>query len=63
MQLQIKNGVVELSGEKILKEINFEINDTSRIADRFDRAGEMLLECGFKYYTVFEKRMPEFRRI
>lgn len=32
MQLKIKNGVVELSGEKILKKIDFEINDNSRIA-------------------------------
>lgn len=32
MQLKIQNGVVELSGEKILKSVNFEINDNSRIA-------------------------------
>ncbi len=32
MQLKIQNGVVELSGEKILSSINFEINDNSRIA-------------------------------
>ncbi|MBE6750359.1 MAG: ABC-F family ATP-binding cassette domain-containing protein [Ruminococcaceae bacterium] len=32
MQLKIQNGVVELSGEKILSSVNFEINDTSRIA-------------------------------
>lgn len=32
MQLKIKNGIVELSGERILSEINFEINDNSRIA-------------------------------
>lgn len=32
MQLKIQNGVVELSGEPILKSINFEINDNSRIA-------------------------------
>ena len=32
MQLKIQNGVVELSGETILKNINFEINDNSRIA-------------------------------
>ncbi len=32
MQLKIKNGVVELSGEAILKNVNFEINDNSRIA-------------------------------
>ena len=32
MQLKIKNGVVELSGEPILKSINMEINDHSHIA-------------------------------
>ena len=32
MQLKIQNGVVELSGEPILKAINFEINDQSKIA-------------------------------
>ena len=32
MQLKIQNGVVELSGEPILKSVNIEINDQSRIA-------------------------------
>ena len=32
MQYKIQNGVVELSGEPILREINFEINDNSKIA-------------------------------
>ena len=32
MQLKIQNGVVELSGEPILKEVNIEINDESKIA-------------------------------
>ena len=32
MQLKIQNGVVELSGEPILKSINFEVNDQSKIA-------------------------------
>lgn len=32
MQLKIQNGVVELSGEAILKSVNIEINDNSRIA-------------------------------
>ncbi len=32
MQYKIQNGVVELSGEPILKKINFEINDNSKIA-------------------------------
>lgn len=32
MQLKIKNGIVELSGEQILKNVDIEINDNSRIA-------------------------------
>lgn len=32
MQLKIQNGVVELSGEPILSEVNIEINDASKIA-------------------------------
>ena len=32
MQLKIQNGVVELSGEAILKKVDIEINDNSRIA-------------------------------
>ena len=32
MQLKIQNGVVELSGETILKSVNIEINDESKIA-------------------------------
>ena len=32
MQLKIQNGIVELSGEPILKNINIEINDSSHIA-------------------------------
>jgi len=33
------------------------------IAYRFDLAREMLLECGFQYYAVFEKRYPEFIKL
>ena len=32
MQLKIQNGVVELSGTPILKQIDFEVNDNSKIA-------------------------------
>lgn len=33
------------------------------IAKGFERAAEVLTECGFKYYTIFENRLPEFKRI
>lgn len=29
----------------------------------FHRVAEVLKSCGFSYYTVFENRMPEFRRL
>ncbi len=32
MQLKIQNGIVDLSGERILSSVNIEINDNSRIA-------------------------------
>ena len=35
------------------------VNDADHIAAHFDRAAEVLKECGFRYYTVFEKRQPE----
>ena len=29
----------------------------------FDRAEEVLKDCGFRYYTVFEKRTPRFLKL
>ena len=34
-----------------------------QIAHAFDRAGEILKDCGFRYYAVFEKRQPLFRKL
>lgn len=51
----------ELGGEIIT--VGSDAHKTSRIAYDFSAAAGMLLECGFKYYTVFEKRTPEFKRI
>ena len=30
------------------------------VAHHFDRIGEILKDCGFRYYTVFKDRKPEF---
>lgn len=30
------------------------------MAYHFDKAGHLLKECGFRYYTVFKERKPEF---
>jgi len=33
------------------------------IAYKFDELSGILLECGYKYYTVFKERIPEFRKL
>lgn len=50
-----------LGGEIVT--VGSDAHNTARIADAFGRVSETLTECGFKYYTVFEKRMPEFRKL
>ncbi len=34
-----------------------------QIAHAFDRAAEILRDCGFRYYTTFEKRTPSFHKL
>lgn len=51
----------ELGGEIIT--IGSDAHSARDVAADFGRAAQMLVECGFKYYTVFEKRMPEFKRL
>lgn len=51
----------ELGGELVT--IGSDAHAPKDIARGFDRAAEVLTQCGFKYYAVFEKRMPEFHRI
>lgn len=51
----------ELGGEIIT--IGSDAHDAEHIGDHFDRACEVLKACGFSYYTVFEKRSPEYRRL
>lgn len=51
----------ELGGEIIT--VGSDSHDMHHIADHFDRAYDVLKECGFRYYTVFEKRIAEFRKI
>ncbi len=51
----------QLGGEIIT--IGSDAHTPDFLANGFDRAAEILSECGFKYYTTFEKRMPEFHRI
>lgn len=51
----------ELGGEIIT--IGSDSHDTQHIAEYFDRACDVLKECGFNYYTVFEKRIAEFKKL
>jgi len=51
----------ELGGEIIT--IGSDSHEPQHIADAFPRAAELLKECGFKYYTIFENRLPEFKRL
>lgn len=51
----------ELGGEIIT--IGSDAHAPANIAEHFDRAASVLQECGFKYYTVFEKRTPEFHKL
>uniref|UniRef100_UPI004057258A histidinol-phosphatase HisJ family protein n=1 Tax=Acetatifactor sp. TaxID=1872090 RepID=UPI004057258A len=51
----------KLGGEIIT--VGSDSHDTNHIADYFDRACNVLKECGFHYYSVFEKRIPEFKKL
>lgn len=51
----------ELGGEIVT--IGSDAHSPEDIAAHFDRASEALAACGFRYYTVFEKRNPEFIKI
>lgn len=51
----------ELGGEIIT--VGSDAHSPSQVASSFDRACEVLKACGFQYYTVFEKRLPEYKRL
>ena len=51
----------KLGGEIIT--IGSDSHSTEHIAGYFDKAYDVLKECGFRYYTVFEKRVAEFKRL
>lgn len=48
----------ELGGEILT--IGSDAHVPEHMAYHFDRAGELLKTCGFRYYTVFKGRKPEF---
>ena len=51
----------ELGGEIIT--IGSDAHVPKNIAYRFDHAAELLRSCGFRYYSVFQNRLPEYRRL
>ena len=51
----------QLGGEIIT--VGSDAHEPKYIADGFDRAAEVLKECGFHYYTTFDKRIPEFHKL
>lgn len=48
----------ELGGEIIT--VGSDAHKVEDVARDFDKAEEILKECGFKYYTVYDGRMPEY---
>ena len=51
----------QLGGEIVT--VGSDAHDTDQIAASFSRAAEVLKSCGFRYYTLFRNRTPEFIRI
>ncbi|MCM1058634.1 MAG: histidinol-phosphatase HisJ family protein [Firmicutes bacterium] len=51
----------QLGGEIVT--IGSDAHDASHIAGHFSLAAEALQSCGFRYYTVFQNRTPEFIRL
>lgn len=51
----------ELGGEIIT--IGSDAHSPERVGSDFDKARDILLSCGFKYYTIFEGRIPEYFKL
>lgn len=51
----------ELGGEIIT--VGSDAHAPGQIACAFDRAAQLLKDCGFRYYTTFEKRSPSFHKL
>lgn len=51
----------ELGGEIIT--IGSDSHTPENIGGNFHKAAEVLYQCGFHYYTIFENRLPEFKKL
>lgn len=59
--LEILKRYRQKGGEIIT--IGSDSHTATYLGGNFDRAYEALKECGFSYYTIFEKRVPEFKKL
>lgn len=55
------SSVHELSGK--IATMGSDSHTPNTLCFDFDKTKDILLSCGFRYYTVFEKRMPEFMKL
>lgn len=51
----------ELGGEIIT--VGSDAHKPDEIAQEFDRARSLLLECGFRYYCIYQSRVPEYLKL
>ena len=51
----------ELGGEIVT--IGADAHDPSKVAYGFEKAADLLADCGFTYYTVFCGRKPQFLKL
>lgn len=52
----------DIEGGEIIT-IGSDAHIPKNIATDFSRAEEILIECGFRYYTIFEHRKPRFEKL
>ncbi len=51
----------ELGGEIVT--VGSDAHEPGQLAYAFDKAAEILKDCGFDYYTTYEKRVPFFHKL
>lgn len=59
--MEILKRYRELGGEIIT--VGSDAHTPEDVAADFKAAADILTRCGFRYYTVFQNRLPEFKRI
>lgn len=51
----------EMGGELIT--VGSDAHEPAHIAYSFEKAADMLKECGFSYYATFQNRLPEYHKL